>query len=132
MVSSGSDPQGLCDYRGVFLMEFVWMFMTFIINRRLIGTISFHAVIHRFWALLRYGYSLPQVQNTPEVNSHEGGGPVRNLSTPAQGILRLGQGQMSGNTRGIHIDTAVLPPPTHILIQADDGGLIRRLLWSGV
>ena len=43
-------PKGKGDYRGIGLVEVMWLVMAVILNRRLTSSITFHAVLHGFRA----------------------------------------------------------------------------------
>ena len=43
-------PKGKGDYRGIGLVEVMWKVVAVILNRRLTSSITFHDVLHGFWA----------------------------------------------------------------------------------
>ena len=61
------------------------------------------------------GECLLRVKNVSEINGHEGGVPVKNISELAKGAQQLGQGQMTGDTGGILSGTAGTPTPKYVL-----------------
>ena len=43
-------PKGKGDYRGIGLMEVMWKVVAVILNSRFTSSITFHEVLHGFWA----------------------------------------------------------------------------------
>ena len=43
-------PKGKGDYRGIGLVEVMWKVVAVILNRRFTSSITFHNVLHGFWA----------------------------------------------------------------------------------
>ena len=66
--------------------------------------------------------------------SLEGGGPVRDLPGPTQGVWRLGQVKLTGDLGRVRRGTPIPSAPSDILEEVDDistGGRILRDSVSG-
>ena len=86
------------------------------------------------WVLvrLRHRYRHPLGQTSSVVIGLDGGGPVQDLTGPAQGVLCLEQVHIPRNPRGLRGGTSSMLAPPEILRLAEDGGEGGRLLRVGV
>ena len=78
----------------------------------------------------RQKYLQTRDQTDSSVSGHEGGGPVRDISGPAQGVFCLGQGNMPANSEGIHHGASSFPHLPDVLVLVVDGHESGRLLWE--
>ena len=78
-------PKGKKDYRGIVLVEVMWKVVAAILNRRFTASITYHDFLHRFRAGCGTGTATPRPAATSACGL-EGGGPVRDLPGPAQGV----------------------------------------------
>ena len=66
------------------------------------------------------------------VNGNEGGGPVHNISGPAQGVWQLGQIQTHRYPGGLWSGALDLPHTTRLLGKISYGGLHGKILRISV
>ena len=79
-------PKGKREYCGIGLVEVMWKVVAVILNHRLTASITFHEFFHGFRCGSWHGQRHPRGQTYSAVRGLEGGGPVRDLSGPAQGV----------------------------------------------
>ena len=66
--------------------------------------------------------------NKTTADSDEGGGPIRGLNGPKEGIFCLGLGVVHGDTGGIRSQAADITPPLQILGGPHHGSHGRSLI----
>ena len=111
--------KGKIDYRGIGLVEVMWKLVAEILNFRITASITYHDFLHGF----RTGRG---------TGGLEGGGTVRDIPGPAQGVWRLGQVQVPRNTGGIWCRSPGQETATDLLKAPHHGGAGGRVLRNGL
>ena len=113
-------------------MEVAWTAAKMIINRRLRMEISLQNVLHTFQEGLGMETASLEAKLLQKLTTMREDILYTSISRPAQDERGLGQGQMTGNYRGIRSGTAGIPPTMYILGPYYYGGLRGRILWSRI
>ena len=111
--------KGKIDYRGIGLVEVMWKLVAEILNFRITASITYHDFLHGF----RTGRG---------TGGLEGGGTVRDIPGPAQGVWCLGQVQVPIDPGGLRCGIPSMPDTPDILEADEDGSEGGRVLWGGI
>ena len=80
-------PKGRKEYRVIGLVEVMWKVVAEILHLRLTNAITYYDFLHSFWAGRSTGTANLEAKLLQQLAcGHEGGGLVRDLPGPDQGV----------------------------------------------